>query len=368
MAEGRYASAWMVAGGAAADYTERRCSRMDKVLVTGAAGRIGANLVKTLLQKGYAVRAFVLPDDPKAAKLRGLDAEVFFGDLRDADAVDRAMEGVQRIAHLGYIMGRPKGMTRATEFEINIPGTFHMLEAASKRVDAIACFLFASTNATYDAFHAKYVPMDERHPQEPRSWYGSQKVIGERMLEGYGREFGLRGTIVRFGTVPGPDEFFRHWRGRTVAGLLHGPGSDPTSTLYVRGVERPWEPVEKAVAEGHEWIIPRTPEGQSWFQDVVDVRDTVQGIVCALESDKAIGEAFNVTAPWAASWEETIPYIAEKLGQSYAEVTIPNLWAFACDNTKAKRLIGYRPEYDIFQQVDTALAYQAGEETGLFPA
>jgi len=43
---------------------------MAKVLVTGAAGRIGANLIKSLLEKGYEVRGFVLPDDPKAARCR----------------------------------------------------------------------------------------------------------------------------------------------------------------------------------------------------------------------------------------------------------------------------------------------------------
>jgi len=341
---------------------------MSKILVTGATGRIGANLCKKLLEKGYEVRGFVLPGDPKEAKLKGLGVEIFYGDLRDQEAVDKAMEGVERVAHLGYIMGRPKGMSRATEFDINIPGTFHMLEAAAKRVDKIACFLFASTNATYDAFHAKYVPMDELHPQQPHTWYGSQKVICERMLEGYEREYGLRGTIVRFGTVPGPDETLRHFAAQTVAGLLRGPGLDPTSTLYAPCVERPWEPIEKLIAEGYEWVIPRNLQGRSWFQDIVDVRDTVQGIICALESDKAIGEAFNVTAPWAATWEEAIPYIAGKLGQEYIDVRIPNMWAFACDNSKAKRLMGYKPEYDVFKQIDTALAYKAGEDIGLFPA
>lgn len=341
---------------------------MSKVLVTGAAGRIGANLCKTLVARGYDVRGFVLPDDPKASKLKGLDVEVFFGDLRDADAVDKAMEGVERVAHLGYIMGRPKGMSRATEFEINIPGTFHMLESAAKRVDQIACFLFASTNATYDAFHAQYVPMDEVHPQRPYTWYGSQKVLGERMLEGYEREYGLRGTIVRFGTVPGPDEVLGHFEARTVSGLLRYVGTDPTSPMYAPGVDKPWEPIEKAMADGYRWVIPRNLQGQSWFQDIVDVRDTVQGIICALEGEKAIGEAFNVTAPWAATWEESIPYIAGKAGEKYVDVTIPNMWAFACDISKAKRLIGYRPEYDVYKLIDSGFAYKAGEDTGLFPA
>jgi len=291
-----------------------------------------------------------------------------YGDLRDAQAVDQAMESIDKVAHLGYIMGRPKGMTRATEFEINLPGTFHMLEAASKRVDQIERFLFASTNATYDAFHAKYVPMDEIHPQHPTTFYGTEKLMGEKLLHGYEREFGLRGTIVRFGTVPGPDETLRHFEARTVMGLLRGQATKPASTLYVRGVDRPWEPVEKAIADGYNLVIPRNLEGKSWFQDIVDVRDTVDGIILALEKEAAIGEAFNVTAPWAATWEEAIPYIADKTGQKYLDLTIPNMWAFACDNSKAKRLLGYKPKYDVFQLIDSALAYKAGEDIGIFPA
>ena len=341
---------------------------MAKILVTGAAGRLGANLVKALAEKGYDVRAFVLPDDPKVSKLKGLDVELFRGDLRDAEAVDRAMEGVQRVAHLGYIMGRPKGMTRATEFEINIPGTFHMLEAASKRVDDLECFLFASTNATYDAFQLKYGPADERHPQEPTSFYGTAKLVGEKMVAGYGREFGLRWSVVRFGTVPGPDEILRRGNACYNHGSIRGPGTRPGSSLYVPGVAEPWKSVEEAIDQGYPLVIPRNLEGESWYQDIVDVRDTVQGIILALTKGQALGEAFNVTAPWAATWGEAIPYLAEKTGQTYKELSLPNMWAFACDNTKAKRLLGYRPEYNVFKQIDLALAYQAGEDVGLFPA
>ena len=341
---------------------------MGKILVTGAAGRLGANLVKSLVTDGHDVRAFVLPDDPKVTKLKGVDAEIFLGDLRDPDAVDKAFDGVERAAHLGYIMGRPKGMSRATEFDINIPGTFHMLESASKRVDDLACFLFASTNATYDAFHAKYVPMDERHPQNPTSFYGIAKVVGERLVEGYGLEFGLRWSVVRFGTVPGPDEILRHWSARQVMGYLRGLGNTPGTTLHVPGVKEPEKPVAQAIKEGYELVIPCNLEGKSWFQDIVDPRDTVQGIMLALTKEEAIGEAFNVTAPWAARWSEAIPYLAEKTGQKYKELHIPNIWEFACDNSKAKRMLGYKPKYDVYAQIDLALAYQAGEDVGVFPA
>jgi len=338
-----------------------------RTLVTGAAGRIGANLVKALVEKGDEVRAFVLPDDPKAAKLEGLDAELVRGDLRDADAVNRAVHGVERVVHLGYIMGRPQGMAKATEFEINTTGTFNMLEAASHHVAKIQKFVFASTNATYDAFHPRYVPMDESHPQEPHSFYGMEKLLGERMVEAYARQCGLRGTIVRFGTVPGPDEVLSHLEAAYVAGILRSQGCDPTSALYAAGVPAPWQPVQDAIEEGYALVLPRGPDGQSWMQDLVDVRDTVQGILHALDGEAAVGEAFNTTG-FGVPWEEAVPYLAQQTGQPYKEILLPNLWYWRCDNRKAERLLGYAPEITIKRMIDDALAFQAGQELGLLPA
>ena len=338
-----------------------------KTLVTGAAGRIGANLVKALLDRGEEVRAFILPDDPKATKLAGLDVEIVRGDLRDADVIDRAMEGTRRVAHLGYIMGRPEGMSKATEFDINMTGTFNVLEAASRRANQVERFLFASTNATYDAFHPRAVPMDESHPQEPRSFYGLEKLLGERMVEGYRRQFGLQTTIVRFGTVPGPDEVLGHLGVAYVAGILRSQATDPTSALYAPGVQKPWRPVEEAIQEGYPLVIPRDLDGKSWMQDLVDVRDTVRGIVLALESEAAVGQAFNTTG-FGVTWEEAVPHLARKTGQSYKEIRMPNMWYWRCDNTKAERLLGYVPQITITQMIDDALAFKAGEDIGVFPA
>ena len=338
-----------------------------KTLVTGAAGRIGANLVKALLERGSGVRAFVLPADPKRSKLAGMEIEIVHGDLRDADAVDRAVEGVERVAHLGYIMGRPQDMSKATEFEINMAGTFNVLEAASKRADRIERLLFASTNATYDAFHARYVPMDEDHPQQPHSFYGMEKALGERMLEAYARQFGLRGTIVRFGTVPGPDELLRFWGASYVLGVLRGPATDSTSTVYAAGVEEPWTPVERAIADGCPLIIPRDLEGTSWMQDLVDVRDTVRGILCALEHENAVGQAFNTTG-FGVTWQAAVPHLAKRTGQPYLDLRLPNMWHWRCDNAKANRLLGYAPQVPIARMIDDALAFQSGEDIGVFSA
>ena len=58
---------------------------LNKILVTGATGRLGANVVKQALDNGYQVRALRIPNDPKSFKLNAFDIEVVVGDLRDVN-------------------------------------------------------------------------------------------------------------------------------------------------------------------------------------------------------------------------------------------------------------------------------------------
>ena len=73
-----------------------------KILVTGSHGRIGANLVTRLLEKGHTIRGFVYPADAgRARKLDGFsNVELIEGDLRDYVVVEQAVAGVDAICHL----------------------------------------------------------------------------------------------------------------------------------------------------------------------------------------------------------------------------------------------------------------------------
>jgi nucleoside-diphosphate-sugar epimerase len=79
------------------------------VLVTGATGWIGANLIKALLAKGHTVRGFVYPGDAsRAHKLDGwADVEVMTGDLRSFEQITAACAGVDAIYHLAAAFGGP---------------------------------------------------------------------------------------------------------------------------------------------------------------------------------------------------------------------------------------------------------------------
>lgn len=338
-----------------------------RTLVTGATGRIGANVCKRLVEEGDEVRALVYEGDRQEVKIAGLELEIVHGDLRDAEAVSRATDGCERIVHLGYVMGKPAAMPQATEFDVNITGTFNVLEAAAANVDRLERFLFASTNATYDAFHPLYVPMDEDHPQKPRNYYGMEKLLGERMTESYGLQYGLPWSVVRFGTVPGPDEVISKLDAATVGAYLRRFARDPDSQMYSGEDREPWRAVEEAVAAGHRFVVPQAPNGTPWMQDLVDVRDTLAGIMCALAHPNAVGEIFNTTG-FGITWEYALEYLAGKTGEEYPTVAVPCLWHWRCDNTKARTRIGYRPEYGIERMIDDALAFEAGKDIGVIPA
>lgn len=72
-----------------------------KVLLTGGTGRIGANVAKAFLEEGDQVRRLVWPEDPYIQKLKGLDLELVYGDLRSYEDLSKAVRGVNAICHLG---------------------------------------------------------------------------------------------------------------------------------------------------------------------------------------------------------------------------------------------------------------------------
>jgi len=337
---------------------------VKKILVTGATGRIGANLIKRLLEKNYKIRAFVMENDPKIGKLKPFNIEIVYGNLLDFKSIKDAVNGVDGVIHLAAIMVKPKNMARSIYFDINVKGTFFLTEAANE-YGKIEKFIFSSTDATYSALNPKYLPINEVHPRRPYFLYSLVKVLGEEIVLESFRENQLPVTILRLGSVMAGDEVLNLFRARVVIKFLKEDGIHPSSCMYVKGVKKPWELVEKIIENEEQLIIPLGLDGRSWRIHPTDVRDTVEGIILALESDAAIGEVFNILGPSAVTWEQAVKYIAKKTGEDYVKCKLPNYWEFEIDISKAKTILNYNPKYDIYKMVDSALAYQKGEDIGV---
>src|SRR5438270_11869084 len=100
----------------------------ERVLVTGGTGFIGSAIVRALLDRGYAVRVLVRGSSPRD-NLQGLDVEPVIADLRDADAVTRAVRGARHVIHAAadYRLCAPRP---EVILHINVTGTRNLLRAA----------------------------------------------------------------------------------------------------------------------------------------------------------------------------------------------------------------------------------------------
>lgn len=178
---------------------------MKKVLVTGGAGYIGSVLVRILLDKGYQVRAF---DSLKFGGDALYDVaqhpafEFMKGDVRNEADVDKALEGIDFVAHLAAIVGDPACSKFADEArEVNWDASVAFFEKAEKA--GVKRFVFASTCSNYGKMTDPDSFVDETSELRPVSLYAELKVKFENYLLNERKDARICATALRFSTVYG---------------------------------------------------------------------------------------------------------------------------------------------------------------------
>ncbi len=176
-----------------------------KVLVTGGAGYIGSTLVRQLLNKGFAVRAF---DSLKFGGEALYDVmlhpgfEFMKGDVRNADEVQKALEGIDAIAHLAAIVGDPACKKYSEEaHQTNWDGSVALFKAAEKA--GVKRFVFASTCSNYGKMPDPHSFVVETSALNPVSLYAELKVKFEKYLLEERKDTQMCSTALRFSTVYG---------------------------------------------------------------------------------------------------------------------------------------------------------------------
>ncbi len=235
-----------------APITHRIATDLTKpVLVTGATGLVGNNLVRCLLDQGQSVRVLVRTG-ADARPLEGLNVEAVRGDVRDRAAVERACEGVQAVLHAAALIHL--GWTqRERAREINVQGTRHLVEAA-RRIGARLVHV-----SSVDALGAGSVdrPADEEN-------YSHEKVPCTYVLTKRESD-----QVVRQGVRDGLDAVIVH------PGFMLGPWDwKPSSGRMLLAVAQQFTPV--------------APPGGC---TVCDIRDVARGILAAWRSGR-IGRSY----------------------------------------------------------------------------
>lgn len=203
-----------------------------RVLVTGGAGFIGANLCRTLLATG-AVEVIVLDDLSTGSldNLDGCDVDIRVGSVLDADAVGRACTGVQAIVHLAALGSVPRSVADpTTSFAVNATGTVNVLEAARR---AGAHVLFASSSSVYGSNPA--LPKHEDLAPRPMSPYAASKLAAESTVLAYSSSYALPVLAFRFFNVYGPLQRAGHAYAAAIPAFVHAALRGEPVTVFGDG-------------------------------------------------------------------------------------------------------------------------------------
>jgi dTDP-L-rhamnose 4-epimerase len=331
------------------------------ILVTGGAGFVGSHLADALLAVGHNVRVFdnLTPQVHGAAPLAYLAKEVEFisGDMRDKDALHRALDGIEVIFHLAAAVGVGQSMYEISHYMgVNTQGTAILLQELLSRRSRVQKLVLASSMSIYG--EGKYlcalcgekspglrsserlrarkwevicsvcgepltpVPTDEAKSLQCSSIYALSKKDQEEMCLLYGRTYGLPVVALRYFNIFGPRQ------------ALSNPYTGVAAIFAAR------------LLNGKS---PLVFEDGRQMRDFVSVQDVVLANRLAMESSAADGMALNIGSGEPISICEVACALSRALNIDIpADVTgkyrAGDVRHCFADISAARRLLGYEPK------------------------
>jgi dTDP-L-rhamnose 4-epimerase len=339
---------------------ERRDGMGKHILITGGAGFIGSHLADELIARGHRLRALDClspqvhgPDGKRPAYLNP-ELELIIGDVRDRDAVQRALKGIDAVFHLAAMVGVGQSMYQIAQYtDVNNMGTAVVLEALSER--PVERFVVASSMSVYgeglyrtpdgtlsaavqrrlEQLKLKQwevrnaqgeilapLPTPETKPPSLTSIYALSKYSQERMCLMIGRVYGIPTVALRLFNVYGTRQ------------ALSNPYTGVLAIFAARLLnDRP----------------PLIFEDGYQQRDFVSVYDVAQACRLALERPEATDRVFNVGSGRHYTIRELAQRMARALGKEHIEPEITGDYRIGdirhclADITLARQQLGYEP-------------------------
>lgn len=352
-----------------------------RVLITGGAGFIGSHLADRLLAAGHDVRALdnldpqVHPSGVRPGYLaEGVELQV--GDVRDHEAVGRALDGVESVVHLAAAVGVGQSMYDIEKYvSINTLGAAVLLEEILDRRDTIGKAVVASSMSIYgegqhgnprtgesgiapglrpvsqlaahrwDVEAADGTPLapeatGEEKPLKPTSVYAVTKRDHEELFLSVGAAYGIPAVALRFFNVYGT----RQALGNPYTGV---------AAIFA-----------SALLNGNPAMI--FEDGRQ-SRDFIDVRDLARGIELALTTDGGDGEAINLGTGRSTSIAQVFRTLADGLGHTDLEAEVTEQFragdirhCFA-DTSKASERLGFSAEIPFDRGMGDLLEWLQGQ-------
>ncbi|MBW2700251.1 MAG: NAD-dependent epimerase/dehydratase family protein [Deltaproteobacteria bacterium] len=310
---------------------------MAVVLITGGGGFLGMALARVLAREHRVILLdSLVHGEHQRQVLRRSGLALVEADLRDRDALDQALVGVDWIVHLASLAGVEQVRAKPVEtMETILSGTSVLLDACRDR--RLERFVFVSTSEVYgsQARDAKEEAISaDFDPTEARWSYGAAKLAAEHLVMAHAKQHGLPACVVRPFNVYGPGQFGQ--------GAVHA-----MLRQALRG-----EPV---------LVHNQGDQIRAWLY----VEDFVAGLLKTLESDQALGGVFNLGNPAATL---TVLDLAHKvaalvggvevkhraLSGAEVDVRVPNI-------DRARRLLGFEARVGLDEGLPLTLGWLSGQ-------
>ncbi|HEX9038470.1 MAG TPA: NAD-dependent epimerase/dehydratase family protein [Ktedonobacterales bacterium] len=254
-----------------------------EILITGGNGFLGHNLINALQARGDRARVIALPTENADALIqRGV--QVIRGDIRDPQLVAAAMEGAQGVFHLAAMMGAWRSMEDYRS--VNVRGAENVCRAALAA--GVRRLVHISSAMVYDMARGR--PATENDPLAPLDEpYCQTKAEGDLLVQRLTASHGLPAVVIRPGTLFGPGDRLNFGRiaDRVRAGkmIIIGSGHNAVPFVYVS--------------------------------------DMVQALLLAFDSERAVGQAYNIGNDHPLTQAELYTAIAQGIGAPPVRIHAP---------------------------------------------
>lgn len=317
-------------------YKELKFDEGAVFLVTGGAGFIGSNLCEAILDMGYQVRCLDNFSTGKYENIEALTASAGFtfikGDIRNLDTCMEATEGVDYVLNQAAWGSVPRSIEMPLLYEeINIRGTLNMMEASRK--NGVKKFVYASSSSVYGDHPV--LPKKEGQEGKVLSPYALTKKVDEEYGRLYKVLYGLDTYGMRYFNVFGrrqdPEGMYAAVIPKFIRQLMHGE----VPTINGDG---------------------RQSRDFTYIDNVIEAN-----LKACLAPSEAAGEAYNIGAGGREFLIDVYHDLCKALGKDvephFGPARAGDIRDSNADISKAKKLLGYDPEYDFAKGINLAIGW-----------
>ena len=283
-----------------------------KILVIGAAGRLGKEIIGTLSESSHDIRAFDLPNISWESIEKFEDVEIFPGDVTKKYLITEACRDIDLVIHLAALLPPQSEVDRRLTLKINVEGTRNIVEALEPKENVP--INFASSISTYGITASEKPPIGEDHPQNAHNIYSESKIEAEHLIKSSGIPF----VILRIAPL-------------SVADLVELPE-----------------------------VIPYRKDQRVEF---VYATDAAQALFEAVDNPEALGKTLNIAggASWQMTGAEYITRFYDALGVEVDAVFSEEHTALDWYDTSHSRFLDYqRTSFNDFLEELRVLAEELG--------